>query len=155
MIATMTAGEPRPWVLEMPAGMELLNSNHRYHWRKENRIKKPLRETACWLARAARIPAMQRARMVAVYEPPDRRRRDPANLYPSWKAVVDGVVDAGVLPDDDSKHLDGPYMELSETVHPKGRLVLYVYELTDAPPAPSDGRPFRLIKKPVRVRSGG
>jgi hypothetical protein len=31
---------------------------------------------------------------------PDRRRRDPANLTPVTKAVVDGLVDAGVWPDD-------------------------------------------------------
>lgn len=28
------------------------------------------------------------------------RRQDAANIYPTLKAVVDGIVDAGVLPDD-------------------------------------------------------
>lgn len=34
------------------------------------------------------------------YLPRDRRRRDPSNLMPTQKAVVDGLVDAGVVPDD-------------------------------------------------------
>jgi crossover junction endodeoxyribonuclease RusA len=33
------------------------------------------------------------------------RRADPANAYPTVKALVDGLVDFGVLTDDDSKHL--------------------------------------------------
>ncbi|MEU4331351.1 hypothetical protein [Nonomuraea dietziae] len=124
--------EPPVYVLELPAGTKLLNANDRTHWRAQRPLKKNLRDTACWLARAAKIPAMQRARMVGVFEPPDNRRRDPANWAPSWKAVVDGVVDAGVLPDDNSKYLEGPYPELGE-VHPKGRLVLYIYDLSDVP----------------------
>ncbi|WP_052424104.1 hypothetical protein [Nonomuraea candida] len=128
----MPATEPAPPVykIELPAGTKLLNANDRLHWRRQQPIKKNLRETACWLARAAKVPAMKRARMVGVFEPPNKRRRDPANWAPSWKAVVDGVVDAGVLPDDNSKYLEGPYPELGE-VHPKGRLVLYIYDLSD------------------------
>ena len=43
-----------------------------------------------------------------------RVRTDPANSYPTVKAVVDGFVDAGVLPDDDASHLDGPDMRLGD-----------------------------------------
>lgn len=39
---------------------------------------------------------------------PDRRRRDAHNLMPTLKALIDGMVDAGLLPDDDDKHLTGP-----------------------------------------------
>ncbi|NYF44666.1 hypothetical protein [Streptosporangium sandarakinum] len=130
--------------------MKLLNANGRGHWRARHQVTKTLRETACWLTRAAKIPPLEFAEMTAVYEPPDQRRRDPANLYPSWKAVVDGVVDAGVLPDDDAKHLDGPHMKLGE-VHPGGRLVLYIHERPATPaPAPRRARPgFTLTKKPI------
>lgn len=120
---------PPVYKIAFPAGTKLLNANQRLHWARERPIKKNLRDTACWLARAEKIPAMRRARMVGVFEPPDNRRRDPANWAPSWKAIVDGVVDAGVLPDDNSNYLDGPYAELGE-VHPKGRLVLYIYDLS-------------------------
>ncbi|MFC7723443.1 RusA family crossover junction endodeoxyribonuclease [Nonomuraea recticatena] len=144
----MDAGDAR--------GHALLNSNDRMHWRKEAPLKKNLRQTACWLARAAKIPSMKRASIIAVYEPPDRRRRDPANLYPSWKAVVDGIVDAGVLPDDNAEHLDGPDMRLGD-IHPQGRLVMYIEDLTDVPPpAPVRPRPsFRLTRRPVEARPRG
>ena len=122
----------RSWTIVMPAGIELLNANDRSgHWARRQRLTAALREAAAWLARQQRIPRLERARIVGFYEPPDRRRRDPANLYPSFKACIDGIVaDAGVLPDDDAAHLDGPDMRLG-MVYPLGRLVLYIYEITE------------------------
>ena len=119
----------RTWILTLPAGMELLNSNDRDgHWARRKRVTKALREAAGWLARDRQIPPLQRAHILAVYEPPDRRRRDPGNLYPSFKACIDGIVDAGILPNDDAKHLDGPDPRLGG-IHPRGRLVLHITEL--------------------------
>jgi len=113
----------------MPAGMALLNSNDRHGWRYKARLTKDLRETAGWAARIMRIPRLERAHILAEYQPPDRRKRDAANYYPSVKACVDGIcTDAGVLADDDSAHLDGPDMRLGP-VHPLGRLVFTITEL--------------------------
>jgi hypothetical protein len=51
----------------------------------------------------------QRARIVITVRFPDLRRRDVSNLYPYVaKPLVDGLVDARVLPDDDDLHLVGP-----------------------------------------------
>ena len=121
---------PRSWVIEMPAGMALLNVNdHTGHWGKRQRLAEDLRVRAGWLAKGQRIPRLERAHVLGVYEPPDRRRRDPSNYLPSFKACIDGIVtDAGVLPDDDAEHLDGPDMRLGP-VHPKGRLVLVITEV--------------------------
>lgn len=122
---------PRTWRIEMPAGMDLLNSNDRDgHWARRKRITAALRETAGWLARVQKIPTLQRAHVLALYEAPDKRKRDPANWYPSFKACVDGLVsDAGILPGDDSRYLDGPDMRLGEPFK-RGRLVLIITELT-------------------------
>ena len=38
----------------------------------------------------------------------DRRRRDVGNLAPTTKALIDGMVDAGLLVDDSSAHVVGP-----------------------------------------------
>ena len=116
----------RTWRIVLPAGMDLLNANHRTHWARKARVTRVIRQAAAWCS--FEVPLLQRAHVEGVYEPPDKRRRDPANLYPSFKAAIDGLVDAGVLPDDDSAHLVGPDMRLGP-VHPGGRLVLIVTEL--------------------------
>lgn len=51
----------------------------------------------------------QRARIVITARFPDLRRRDVSNLYPYVaKPIVDGLIDARVLPDDDDRHVVGP-----------------------------------------------
>jgi len=90
-------------------------------------LKASLRLLAHHAAKRQRIPRIDRAHILAVYQPPDNRRRDPANLYPSVKAVVDGIVDAGVLDDDSAAYLGGPDMRLGQLCH-RGRLVLVITE---------------------------
>lgn len=102
-------------VVEVPAG-EWLTSNGRYHWASRARRTRKLRTRAALAARAARprIPPMVRASITVHVHGRTRARTDPANAYPTIKAVVDGLVDAGVLPDDDAAHLDGPDMRLGD-----------------------------------------
>lgn len=64
------------------------------------------------MARAACCPSLERARLVAWVRFPDGRRRDLHNYMPTLKALVDGLVDAGLLPDDDARRLQGPDMRL-------------------------------------------
>ncbi len=40
---------------------------------------------------------------------PDRRRRDKTNLAASFKAGLDGIVDAGIIVDDSHEHCDDQY----------------------------------------------
>lgn len=124
---------PRTWTIALPAGTRLLNANERLHWATKARITRQLRDTTCWLARQQKIPALLCARIIAEYRPVDRRRRDPANLYPAVKAAVDGLVDAGVLPDDDARHLVGPDMRLGEVIA-RGQLLLHITEITKGTP---------------------
>src|SRR5690349_14468967 len=50
-----------------------------------------------------------RVRVVIHVRFPDKRRRDVGNLYPYVaKPIVDGLVDARVIPDDDDHHCIGP-----------------------------------------------
>jgi crossover junction endodeoxyribonuclease RusA len=56
--------------------------------------------------RALGIPHMGRARITLEYVPRDTRRRDALNLAPTLKAAVDGIVDAGILVDDDDAHCE-------------------------------------------------
>lgn len=101
----MTQPDVRQWEISLPPGEKLLNLNDRSHWRVRSRITAQLRADAANLARAARIPHLNRATITVVVHPHDRRRRDPSNWAPTAKACIDGVVDAGVLQDDDSSRL--------------------------------------------------
>lgn len=44
--------------------------------------------------------------IVARHVSPVRRRRDPLGLAERLKGPIDGLVDAGVIPDDDELHID-------------------------------------------------
>lgn len=85
-----------------------LNSNDRKHFHAKAPITAGWRATAATAATQAEIPQLDRAHIVVTFTFKDKRRRDVGNLYPTAKAIVDGIVDAGVLVDDDDAHLLGP-----------------------------------------------
>lgn len=101
-------------VFRMLPGDVLGENDHRTSkdWRRWRRIRE-LREQACAIAKLQRAPKLERARLVVTVSLPDRRRRDLHNFTPTIKAIVDGLVDAGLLPDDDATHLSGPDWRLS------------------------------------------
>ena len=47
-------------------------------------------------------------RITATVHIADKRRREVSNLFPTFKACIDGFVDAGVLADDSDAHVVGP-----------------------------------------------
>lgn len=125
--------------VRLPAGLPLLSANGREHWRPKAAATRTIRDAAHLAAKgtpalrrallAARGgPVMERAHVLAVLHPADRRRRDPANAYPAVKAALDGIVDAGVLVDDDSTRVVGPDMRLGPTVR-GSQLVLWLRPL--------------------------
>lgn len=59
-----------------------------------------VRSLAGWLARQAHVPAMDRAQIGLFWYVRTDRRRDSDNLGLVAKAMVDGLVDAGILRDD-------------------------------------------------------
>lgn len=81
-----------------PAPAKLLSANDRDHWRKRAELVRYWRQRTHL---AARHLGPQPPSVVHLTLPVrDRRRRDPMNYYPTLKAVVDGLVDAGCWPDD-------------------------------------------------------
>ncbi|WP_406153171.1 hypothetical protein OG217_05600 [Streptomyces sp. NBC_01023] len=127
-------GAGRSWTLLMPYG-DLLTSNQRLHHMAEHRLRKRLRQEAALTVRGQRLPSLERAAVYYVLHPrPIKRKRDPGNWSPTAKAYVDGLVDAGLLPDDNSAHLLGPYPEMGAPVTTGGaRLSLVVVELAPVP----------------------
>lgn len=98
--------EARLWIPHLPSAQ--LGGNARGHWAKAYAEHKTLRE-------AARLYAQQQLRgvrfggrtiaTVRVFTPRPGIRRDWDNYLKRLKPVWDGIVDAGVVPDDSSKHL--------------------------------------------------
>jgi crossover junction endodeoxyribonuclease RusA len=125
----------RTWTLELPYSKPPLTMNQRLHWRTEHRIKATLRRDVQLLARAARIPPLHRIAVELHYAPRDRRRRDPINLAPTAKVAEDGLVDAGVVPDDTPEYVDPTPAVIDPAGPHRGhRLWLVVRE---RPPLPS------------------
>lgn len=95
------------------AGCGLLNMNDRSGWRTRAAHVKAWRTTARYASTNDHIAgssdwngqALGPSVVACVIDVPDRRRRDPHNLYPTVKACIDGMVDAGVFDDDDATHL--------------------------------------------------
>lgn len=90
----------------VPAGLDLLSANQRLHWAVRAKRVKALRQWAGFEARRLEMPKAERVAVsVWVHPGPRTRRLDPPNYADTVKAVIDGVVDAEVLPDDTGKHV--------------------------------------------------
>lgn len=103
------------------SGKEWLTANQRVHWRVRAKRTRIWRDYAHLLAKSQRIPRLEKAHVVAELRFSDRRRRDPANWAPTAKALVDGLVDAGVFDDDDHTRVTGPDMRIGPVVSPAWR----------------------------------
>ncbi|AXI91339.1 hypothetical protein SAM9427_36855 (plasmid) [Streptomyces sp. ETH9427] len=107
-VAAEAAGA-RHWLLELPA-IELINANEvrGWHWRKERRVAARIREAAAVVARQAKVPRLERARVLYLVHPTSRTRVfDPSNWALSAKAAVDGLSDAGIWEDDNAAVVTG------------------------------------------------
>lgn len=124
----------RSWQIELPTGLTLMTSNERLHHLKRSDRTRALRNAARIATQVARVPSLERAHITCYLRAKDRRRRDPGNWYPSAKAVVDGIVDAGVLSDDDATRVIGPDMRLGDVLKTGPQLVIVVTDLAQMDP---------------------
>lgn len=91
---------PQTWTLVAPWPKPLLSSNHRYHWRVKANLVKQVRGDARTIARSG-VPHLRHVTVEMVWTVPDKRRRDGAdNIVDTLKPWCDGMVDAGIVPDD-------------------------------------------------------
>jgi crossover junction endodeoxyribonuclease RusA len=76
-----------------------LTENQRWsHWARKAEVVRDTRLTGKLLVRGLTAPG--RIEVTLVWVVNTKARRDEDNLVPTLKALCDGIVDAGVVPDD-------------------------------------------------------
>lgn len=129
----MTQPQPdaalRSWTFELPLHRPLtLNGSRGQHFARA-RLVKTVRWRAKLGAIEAGIPPCARVAVELHYAPRDRRRRDPFNLIATLKPVEDGIVDAGVIPDDTPQYSEPTVPVIDTPTGQPGRLYVVVHEL--------------------------
>ena len=128
--------EPVTW--EQPIHKDLiLNANKKLHWRPKNDRAQALKQLGAIAHRS--LPKFNRVRMDVLVSYPENRTRDVANLHPTMKHYLDGLIDQhpvtkigrGILPDDNDMFVRGPYLDPSGVKSPiKDN---YIFEITLTP----------------------
>ena len=119
----------RSWTVELPAGLEVLSLNGREHRMVRYRKGQVLEDAAIVMTRKAKVPRLERIHVTVLFDPPDRRERDHDNLSPTYKHLADGIVKAGVVPDDTPQYMVPGRCEVTGTVFPRGRLRMIITDL--------------------------
>lgn len=93
--------------LDLPAPAKLLTTNaeRTMHWSKRASITREWRRAAKLYARHQHLPAFQWASIAVDVTQCRGVLADVGAHHPVTKAVVDGLVDAGILPGDTSKYV--------------------------------------------------
>ena len=102
--------------LTIPAPCDWLNSNQRLHWAVR------AERTRAWRTAAFAVAHNQlggyrftgRAYITVTVHKTRGGRWDASNLAPTGKALIDGLVDSGLLEDDDNTRVVGPDMRAGE-----------------------------------------
>ncbi|WP_160051180.1 hypothetical protein [Nocardiopsis sp. FR26] len=113
------------WEIVLPAGLPMMNANHRPHPLQKARDTAKVRTAAQYAALSSGMPRLDRAWVIAYIHPKANYAKwDPGNFYPMVKAALDGVVDAGLLVDDSHEFVSGPDMRPAPKVPKLGQLRL-------------------------------
>lgn len=88
-----------------------LNANDSDHWRVVHPITQAWKTNAIEAATAAELPkGLVRIRIDGQVIKPRGGRYDAMNFYPTAKAIVDGLVAYGLVPDDSNQYVEGPFL---------------------------------------------
>lgn len=109
--------------VEFPAPAPLMNMNDRAHWSTQRAHARRWRTSARLYAIAQLGAGTTLDPSIVTVDLPviGNRRRDPHNYFTTVKHVVDGLVDAGLFPDDTPEWITttepGLYVLPSNTLH--------------------------------------
>lgn len=106
-----------------------LSENDRLHrYERASRVR-ALRDASGFWGRSLRLRT-ERVEVTLIWVVRDRRKRDEDNVVPTLKALCDGLVDAGIVPDDTPRYMakNMPRIEYREGAKPHLELVVSVGE---------------------------
>lgn len=92
------------WTLTYDAKPWSLNQERTKHWAWRRERVEEWKSAFYWLAKDARVPTLERITVSVDVEMPGNVQ-DTCNAYPAVKAAIDGLVAAGVIPDDTPQHV--------------------------------------------------
>ena len=112
----------------LPWTKPLLNLNSRQHWSVKARDTDAVRSVTALLCRD--FAKADKVRVLLSYTPRDKRRRDADNLVGMLKPICDGIVDAGVVPDDTPEFMvkEMPVINAPEGKHARMELLVEAIE---------------------------
>jgi len=143
----------KTWIIDLPYDRPPLTGNgiQRMHRMQKGAVTKKLRSTTKQLVTKAGVPALAAVKVQLVWLVSTAHRRDEDNVVATLKPICDGIVDAGVVPDDTPqlmekamptianvkkmlrRHPDtGLYLILTELEKPSDRAAAAVEQLTAA-----------------------
>lgn len=92
------------WICNYERGWSL-NRERTWHYQQRHKAVKKWRDHFKNEALALGIPTLKRVRFEVYTTFGTRALQDPGNNMPAAKAAIDGLVDAGVIPDDIPNHV--------------------------------------------------
>lgn len=94
------------YVIHLPWRRPPISANDRWpHYAVKARVEQEIKHASWALARKAKIPPLEAILVELVWYPGNNRRVDGDNSAPTLKYLIDGLVKAGVLPDDNSERV--------------------------------------------------
>lgn len=107
-------------------GKRWIQANERTTWHVKARKTRQWRDVTAWRCRKLGYSFYGGAHVLCELRFSTNRRRDPANWAPTAKAVMDGLVDAGVFPDDNHRYVTGPDMRLGP-IDDEEQLIVHIF----------------------------
>jgi hypothetical protein len=91
------------------------------------------------------FPAVARVDVVMVWVVKDRRKRDVENPVPTLKALCDGLVDAGIVPDDTPNYMVKHMPRIVYDPGARPEVLLKVRELPPESPFDADAAAYNSV----------
>lgn len=114
------------WTLSYRTRPWTTNADRNMNPYKRGATIKEWRSAFCELALEQKIPLQQKIAIVVTPVIPDNRVQDTAACNPAAKAAIDGLIDAGVIPDDTKEFLEFILFKPCEVIKGKSALVLEI-----------------------------